>query len=128
MLSKQERLAKRSAYNKKWWAEHRQELREQKRQYALEYRKLIKADVLTHYSNGKLACIQCGESRVACLSIDHIDGQGYKHRTKEDTGGGAFYRLLKKQGYPKGYQTLCMNCQFVKKSENNEYIDHWNRY
>ena len=81
----------------------------------------IKAKVLTHYGNGKLACVRCGESRMACLSIDHVNGSGFKHRRKLGIGSGKpFYLWLKKNDYPIGYQTLCMNCQFVKRVENNE--------
>ncbi len=79
------------------------------------YNQRIKQEVLTHYGNGKLACVICGESRMACLSIDHIEGGGYKH--KKQLGSRNFYLWLKQQGYPKGYQTLCMNCQFLKKEQ-----------
>lgn len=36
----------------------------------------IKTDVLTYYGGGKLACGVCGENRIACLSIDHMNGDG----------------------------------------------------
>ena len=65
-------------------------------------------------ANGRLACVMCGESRLACLSIDHIDGGGVSHRKELNAYGYRFYKRLKKDNYPKGYQTLCMNCQFVK--------------
>ncbi len=76
----------------------------------------FKLDVLTHYGNGKLVCVMCGESRLACLSIDHINGNGCQERKKFGGNGYGykFYRYLKKNDYPKGYQTLCMNCQFCK--------------
>lgn len=74
----------------------------------------IKTEVLTHYGKGRLACVMCGESRLACLSIDHIKGGGHKHRSKLGKEGYKFYTWLKKEDFPKGYQTLCMNCQFVK--------------
>ena len=74
----------------------------------------IKLEVLTHYGNGKCACVMCGESRLACLSIDHIDGGGKSHKRALGRYGSPFYRWLIKQGFPDGYQTLCMNCQFSK--------------
>ena len=76
----------------------------------------IKKEVLTHYGNNKLACITCGESRLACLSIDHIDGNGCHHRKEWNRYGYRFYIRLKRDGFPAGYQTLCMNCQFIKAS------------
>ncbi len=86
------------------------------REKALE----LKRDVLIHYGGGKLACIICGEGRIACLSIDHIEGGGTNHRRQLRVWGDTFYRWLKEQGNPGGYQTLCMNCQFVKRFENRE--------
>jgi len=81
----------------------------------------LKAQVLTYYGNGKLACVQCGETRTACLSIDHINGGGTEQRANTKLrSSNAFYRWLVKKGYPKGYQTLCMNCQFIKKAERGE--------
>lgn len=82
--------------------------------------KLLKVDVLTHYGSDKLACVWCGEDRVACLSIDHIDGRGNRRRKGALRSSSSFYSWLKKQSYPGGYQTLCMNCQFVKRFENKE--------
>ena len=84
------------------------------------YRKNLKKRVLSYYGGGKLACIKCGFSDIRALSIDHINGNGCKHRKKLLTSGKTFYRWLEKQDYPKGYQTLCMNCQFIKREENRE--------
>ncbi len=107
------------------------EIRANKRRYYLETRTYsltrartnrnnIKIKILTHYGGGKCACVQCGESRPACLSIDHIDGNGNRHR-KILKRGGNFYYWLTTNNYPEGYQTLCMNCQFVKKYINMEF-------
>ncbi len=74
----------------------------------------IKVETLAHYGKARLACVMCGESRLACLSIDHIDGNGSQHRKLWNRYGYRFYIRLKRDGFPKGYQTLCMNCQFVK--------------
>ena len=74
----------------------------------------IKKEVLAHYGKGRLACRMCGESWLACLSIDHINGGGRSHRKELNAYGYRFYKKLKKANFPKGYQTLCMNCQFVK--------------
>lgn len=81
---------------------------------------LLRVKVLTHYGNGKCACVKCGESRMACLSIDHILGGGNRHR-KVYKNTQSLYRLLLSEK-PKGYQTLCMNCQWVKRREEGEDI------
>jgi len=93
---------------------HRQWYQSFGKQREAELRVEIKREVLTHYGNGKLACVTCGESRLACLSIDHIDGGGVSHRKELNAYGYRFYGRLKRANFPKGYQTLCMNCQFVK--------------
>lgn len=80
----------------------------------------LKVEVLTHYGNGKCACVRCGEQRISCLSIDHIDGRGNRHRGTALRSSSAFYGWLKERGFPTGFQTLCMNDQFVKRFENNE--------
>ena len=72
--------------------------------------------VLTHYGNGKLACVKCGFDDVRALSLDHING----------LNGAAREQILKlrlrliREGFPGGYQTLCMNCQWIKRHENHE--------
>jgi hypothetical protein len=81
----------------------------------------LKIDVLTKYGGGKCECVRCGFSDVRALSLDHIYGNGNEHRRRETFKGGVdFYRALKQAGYPSGYQTLCMNCQFIKRVENKE--------
>ena len=80
----------------------------------------IKAKVLTFYSNSnRPMCVWCGEDRLPCLSIDHIEGGGTQHR-KKIGGGSNLYRWLINEKYPEGYQTLCMNCQMIKKDTDNE--------
>lgn len=74
----------------------------------------LRKEVLTHYGDGKLACVICGENRLLCLSVDHINGGGNKHRKMLGVRAGIpFYQWLRKQGYPLGFRTLCMNCQAV---------------
>lgn len=76
-----------------------------------------KLEVLAHYGkDSKPVCAVCGESRVLCLTIDHINGGGRKHRAAVTggSGGSRFYYWLKRNGYPDGYQTLCMNDNFLK--------------
>lgn len=65
---------------------------------------------------GGYKCVCCGESEPMFLSIDHIDNNG---ATERKSGlycgsGTGFYQWLRKQGFPKGYQVLCMNCNTGK--------------
>ncbi len=87
----------------------------------LQVREKRKRIVLTHYGNGKCACVNCGFDDLRALSIDHIDGHGAEHRRRNNIKGVEFYKWLIKNNYPEGYQTLCMNCQWIKMSVNVEY-------
>lgn len=81
----------------------------------------LKVEVLTHYGGGRLVCTHCGCIDIRVLSIDHIEGGGLQHRnTIKVHSGSGFYSWLRKVGFPEGYQTLCMNCQFIKRAENKE--------
>lgn len=55
---------------------------------------------------------------LLALTIDHLGGGGSEHRRK--TRYWSFYKWLARQGFPRGYQVLCMNCQMIKKFVNNE--------
>jgi len=70
--------------------------------------KQIKIDAISRYG-GKCYC--CGESFYLFLAIDHINGLGNDERRKSGFNGGvAFYRWLKRRGWPDGYQVACHNC------------------
>jgi hypothetical protein len=118
------------ACTKVWADKNKEHLKDYKRSYeqrdyvkeAKRIRKqrssvLIKDDVLTHYGKGKLACVRCGFSDVRALCIDHIYGGGTKHFKELGRYGNAFYYWLKNNGYPEGYQTLCFNCNMIKRFE-----------
>ena len=79
-----------------------------------KWRQKIKIEVLTYYGKGICACIQCGFNDIKALTIDHIERNGAEHRRRLNKAGYKFYLWLRKQGFPEGYQTLCMNCQFTK--------------
>lgn len=74
----------------------------------------IRIAVLTHYGNGKLSCVTCGFNDIRALSLDHINGNGNSHRRNIHRAGIGVYFWLQQHNYPEGYQTLCMNCQFIK--------------
>ncbi|WP_157368697.1 hypothetical protein [Zavarzinella formosa] len=86
------------------------------------YTEKNKEIVMSNYSNGAMCCSHCGYDNMLALSIDHVNGGGCKHRQEINKN---FYSWLRKNGFPEGYQVLCMNCQFVKRHKNNEW--HCNR-
>lgn len=94
---------------------------ERKNKWERDCRQKLKREVLTHYGNGKLACVHCGFDDIRALTVDHIDGGGSKHKCTLGRWGTSFLRWLRMEGFPLGYQTLCMNCQFIKIREASEY-------
>lgn len=65
---------------------------------------------------GGPVCKCCGEKHLVFLSIDHIDGGGNAHRKEINRTGIGFYRWLKINGFPPGFQVLCHNCNQGKHS------------
>lgn len=81
---------------------------------ATKYRGKVKAEVLSRYGG---VCRCCGEDESVFLSIDHINGDGAQHRKQGLKASGlSFYQWLRKNGYPEGFQVLCYNCNFAKRT------------
>lgn len=103
---------------------------EQRKMYDHKRGYKIKIEVLSHYSTNPTHCANIFNMHkelfidLRCLSIDHINGDGRYH--VKTFGRGHLYRWLKKNNYPKGFQVLCMNCQWIKRHENNEFtrVEH----
>lgn len=75
-----------------------------------------KAEVLDRYGGPVCACPGCGETIVEMLTIDHINENGAEHRREigKNCLGHHFYRWLRNNDYPEGYQVLCFNCNVAK--------------
>ena len=77
-------------------------------------REITKRQTLTYYGNGVMKCsceCDCATSEVEFLTIDHIKGRKV-HGHKAGFGGQELYRWLRKNNWPDGFRTLCMNCNF----------------
>ncbi len=71
-----------------------------------------KIEVLHKYGE---ACTDCGIDDAEVLAIDHINDDGAAHRRITGMGSSsAFYAWLKKNEWPEGFQTLCLNCNHKK--------------
>lgn len=79
-----------------------------------------KLKVMAHYSDNKNCCVRCGFNDMRALSIDHINSDGYIHRKDKTVQGSGLYLWLIRHDFPKDFQVLCMNCQFIKRAENQE--------
>jgi hypothetical protein len=106
-------LANRLAINKRT-AKRYKENKAYHNAYTRQKDKELKYTVLLHYSDDPLfpVCACCREDYIEFLSIDHMEGNGNKHR-REDPEAVKIYRWLKKHAFPKGFRVLCMNCNFA---------------
>lgn len=138
-----ERWHKNYEKNKERWNETRVRYRkkypkEKSRYGANKSHARRKIYVLSHYAN-PLKCSICGETDLRCLSLDHINGGGLKHRKSIRCSavytmyGNDFYKWVIDNKFPDGYQVLCMNCQWKKQLSNltdiyNELIENGDVY
>jgi hypothetical protein len=80
--------------------------------------------VFGHYGT---VCACCGSAER--LTIDHVDGDGREHREELFGHGGRlagwrFYAWLVSNGFPEGFQTLCMPCNVSKGKGERCRLDH----
>lgn len=73
----------------------------------------LKLRVMDAYGGAR--CVGCGDTEVALLNIDHINGGGYAHALKLGNGNHAkgrsmMYRHLRDEGFPPGFRVLCIKC------------------
>lgn len=98
--------------HKAYWAKNKQKYKEYHRKKNLELKRLV----LCHYSVGPVPkCACCGEVNQEFLAIDHINGNGNKHRESlgfKAGGGSSFYTWLVKNNFPEDFRVLCHNCNF----------------
>ena len=64
-------------------------------------------------------CIKCGFNDIRALQIDHINGGGAKE-LKSFTRNKYASILTNISNGSNQYQILCANCNWIKRSENNE--------
>ena len=82
-----------------------------------ERRDSVRHAVYMAYGGYKCAC--CGEQESKFLSIDHINNDGARHKRESNIRAGEqMYRWLIRNGFPGGFQILCMNCQWGKRNNH----------
>ncbi len=97
----------------------RPEIKEKIIKFQKEFQQRIKKRIISYYSKSTMKCKKCGFSDLRALSIDHLNGGGNNH-LKEIKGG--LYSWIIKNNFPKKmFQVLCMNCQWIKRVENDEH-------
>lgn len=105
---------KMNAYSKKYYVKNA----EKHNAHGRENTQKLKKEVLTYYGNGEMKCVLCGFDNPFALTIDHINGNGAKHRKQIGGGGMKTYLWLKRNNYPEEYRTLCANCQLIEYLSN----------
>jgi len=82
-----------------------------------KYRRKLKRQMI-HAYGGK--CVKCGEDHEEFMTIDHINGNGIKHKKEIGT---SINQWLKRKGWPKDeFQLLCFNCNCSKLFSLKQYI------
>lgn len=97
----------RRAWERKYLAENPEKAIEKR----LKYRDKLKREIYEAYGGFNCAC--CGITEPVFLTVDHIDGGGNKH-FKQIGGPHMFYKWLRKNSFPPGFQILCRNCNWAK--------------
>lgn len=103
----------------------RRDNKERDNELGVRERNRLKLDVFKHYSVDGIKCCKCGFDDIRALTIDHINNNGAEERRKlfghRMYAGTTFYRWLRKNDYPdNGYQVLCFNCNWIKKTEHQK--------
>ena len=98
----------------------------------------IKMEVYLHYSkihsNSDIPCCRCCglNSHIEFLSLDHIGGRKKMDSEPELVKLGYLSKFkihqlllwIKKNNFPKGFQILCLNCNFAKGHSKDNKCPH----
>ncbi len=96
------------------------EAKAHRNEYKRSKRTKLRVETLQHYSNGLMKCACCGESQERFLTLDHINNNGHEDKKRY---GRSVLDILKKKGYPEGFQVLCYNCN-CGRAHNNGVCPH----
>jgi hypothetical protein len=94
-----------------YWGSPRPQCRTCQNLASLAYHRRLREEAIHHYGG---ACACCGETELAFLAIDHIEGGGRAHRQAIGWGGSNLYGWLHRMGYPTGFRCLCHNCNVAR--------------
>ena len=73
----------------------------------------LRIEVIAAYG-GKCPC-PCGESKMRCLTLDHVNNDGAAHRKSIGYACSAStYRWARSNNYPASLRVLCWNCNMSR--------------
>jgi hypothetical protein len=78
-----------------YWGSRRPHCRTCQNLASLAYHRRLREEAIHHYGG---ACACCGETELAFLAIDHIEGGGQAHRQAIGWGGSNLYGWLHRMG------------------------------
>lgn len=94
---------------------HNLTIEELNKRLQTEYYKYTRIPTLIKFSDGDPKCVNCGETNILFLNIDHKNGGGKKQKkNKFNNMGGRYAAWLKNSAPTKDFQILCFNCNFLK--------------
>jgi hypothetical protein len=80
----------------------------------------LKLEVVSHYCGGDIRCqcAGCPIRHIDLLTVDHVRGDGYRHRTQTNKklNGQHIYYWLRTNNFPTGFQILCGACNIAKRN------------
>jgi hypothetical protein len=100
-------------YSKEYWRNNYDIIKKKIRNYRIN----LRHEVFQHYSP-ELKCQCCGESHFEFLTLDHIHGNGHLEQKEHKKD---MILWVKQHNYPEGYQVLCMNCNFSKRTYDKQF-------
>lgn len=107
---------KRKAYMQRWYASHPGKTtayanRWIKKQGKGWRRRHLRERFFALYGD---ICNSCGFTDKRALQLDHVQGDGAKHRKKSKDNAIAYREAIRKH-QPTRFQTLCANCNWIKR-------------
>lgn len=103
---------KKKLYEKRYREEHKEKISEYNKSSSRKIRERYKELVFNHYGR---KCECCGENHLDFLTIDHVEGNGRKHRKEIRNHINDW---LVKNNFPDGFKVLCLNCNFGRYKNN----------
>jgi len=123
------RIQQQKEASKRYYEKNKDLVNERAKRFALEnpkdtrkYMRTLRVKnreaALRQYGGENPKCKKCLLEDKRALDVDHIDENGSTHR--RELGHYSIYAWLKKNNYPKGFQILCRNCNWIKYCERRE--------
>lgn len=70
----------------------------------------LRTRVLERYATGRIACARCGYHNRQALTVDAV-ARSHKN------SGPTLWKWLIRNGYPGGFEVICMNCREIKRQD-----------